>query len=415
MLRREANMDLRQRLAQLDHVGSLGTARPRRAVQSLEALLGGQEVEGGRGRFLLGRRRFPRDHHHGAVRLDQALALSARWLSRLGRDLEQMDFERVVFLDTETTGLSGGTGTYAFLIGLAWIEPDGICLEQLFMREHAEESAMLAYLADRLRGCGGLVTFNGKTFDVPLLATRFLMKRQRFDLEALPHLDLLHPSRRIWSLALPDCRLETLETRVLGAPRAADIPGREIPEAYFRYLNTGDGRELARVAEHNQCDLLALIGLVSRLARTLQAPLEERQPEEDLGLGRMLACLGETEAGGRLLTRALEAPLPAGARFRALLHLADLRRRAGDRQGAAVLLEQVLCEDPAHAVAAEEMAKHLEHRAGDLPRALALVAGVLERPDLTPARRAALEHRRQRLVRRLEGGTKVHPDLGRRP
>lgn len=408
-------MDLRQRLAQLDHSGCLGTTLPRRAPQSLEALLGGQEVEGERGRFLLCRRQFPRDHHHGMVRLDQALAMPDRWLSRLGRDLERMDLQRVVFLDTETTGLSGGTGTYAFLVGLAWIESDRICLEQLFMREHAEESAMLAYLADRLAGCGGLVTFNGKTFDVPLLATRFLMKRQRVDLGALPHLDLLHPSRRIWSQALPDCRLETLEDRILGAPRSADIPGREIPEAYFRYLHTGDGRELARVAEHNQCDLLALIGLVSRLARTLQAPLDPRQPEEDLGLGRMLACLGETEAGGRLLARALEAPLPAVSRLRALLHLADLRRRAGDRQGAALLLEQVLREDPAHAVAAEEMAKHLEHRVGDLPRALALVAGILDRPDLTPARRAALEHRRQRLLRRLEGGTKVHLDTGRRP
>ncbi|MGI5844248.1 MAG: ribonuclease H-like domain-containing protein [Candidatus Xenobium sp.] len=408
-------MDLRQRLARLDQVGSLKTARPRRAFQSLETLLGGEEVEGERGHFLLCRRHFPRDHYHGKVRLDQALALSARWLSRLGRDLEEMDLPRVVFLDTETTGLSGGTGTYAFLVGLAWFEPDGLCLEQLFMREYAEESALLAYLADRLRGCGGLVTFNGKGFDIPLLATRFLMKRQSFDLEALPHLDLLHPARRIWSLALPDCRLETLETRVLEAPRAGDIPGREIPEAYFRYLKTGDGREMARVAEHNQCDLLALIGLVSRLARTLQAPLEARRPEEDLGLGRMLAGLGETEDAGRLLTRALEAPLPVGPRFRALLHLADMCRRAGDRQGAQAFLEQILDEDPAHVVAAEEMAKHLEHRVGDLPRALALVDGVLERPDLTPARRAALEHRRQRLLRRLEGGRKVHPDFGRRP
>jgi len=408
-------MDLRQRLAQLDHSRGLGTPNTRLAPRPLEDLLGGEEVDGNRGRFLLCRRQFPRDHHHGMVRLDQALALPACWLSRLGRDLEQMDLQRVVFLDTETTGLSGGTGTYAFLVGLAWIEPDRICLEQLFMREHAEESAMLAYLADRLAGCGGLVTFNGKTFDVPLLATRFLMKRQRVDLGLLPHLDLLHPSRRIWSQALPDCRLETLESRILGAPRPADIPGRDIPEAYFRYLHTGDGRELARVAEHNQCDLLALIGLVSRLARTLQAPFDPRQPEEDLGLGRMLACLGEIESGGRLLARALEAPLPAGPRCRALLHLAELRRRSGDRQGAAALLERVLSEDPAHPVAAEEMAKYLEHRAGDLPRALALVAGVLERGNLTPARRVALEHRRQRLLRRLEGGTTVHLDPGRRP
>lgn len=408
-------MDLRERLAQLDRSSGLGTVGTRRPPPSLEELLGGEEVDGSRGSFLLCRRQYPRDHCHGLVRLEQAVDLPSRWLSRLGRDLERMELERVVFLDTETTGLSGGTGTYAFLVGLAWIEPERIHLEQLFMREHSEEAALLEYLAGRLRGCGGLVTFNGKTFDVPLLATRFLMKRQRFDLAALPHLDLLHPSRRLWSQALPDCRLETLESRILGVPRLADIPGRDIPEAYFRYLRTGDGRDLARVAEHNQSDLLALIGLVGCLARRLEEPLEARRPEEDLGLGRMLASLGETEAGGRLLARALEAPLPAASRCRARLQLARLRRRAGDIQGAVALFEQILQEEPSHPEAAEELAKHLEHRLGDVPGALALVAGVLQARELTPARRTALEYRHQRLLRRLEGGTKIHPDSRRRP
>jgi len=212
-------MNLRQRLEQLDRSGSLGPAPAPQPSASLEELLGGQEVSGPKGSFLVRHLVFPRDHRYGCACLASACALAPRWLPRLGRGLEGLDPTRLVFLDTETTGLSGGSGTYAFLVGLAWLEADRLCLEQLVMREHAEEAALLGHLARRLEGCGGLVSYNGKTFDVPLLQTRFMMKRLRVDLEGLPHLDLLHASRRLWSTGLPDCRLETLEHHVLGAPR----------------------------------------------------------------------------------------------------------------------------------------------------------------------------------------------------
>ncbi len=395
-------MNLRQRLEQLDRSGSLGPAPGARPSRSLEELLGGQEVSGARGAFLLRSLDFPRDHRYGCARLAGACALSPRWLPRLGRGLEDMDPQRLVFLDTETTGLSGGTGTYAFLVGLAWLEPDRLCLEQLLMREHAEEAALLDYLARRLDGCGGVVSFNGKTFDLPLLQTRFIMKRLRVDLEGLPHLDLLHASRRLWSTGLPDCRLETLEHHVLGAPRTADIPGRDIPETYFRYLRTGDGRGLARVADHNLRDLLALMGLTAHLAQALEAPLQGRPAQHDLGLGRWLAAMGEVEAGRTLLARALEGALPDPDRSPALLHLARLRRSAGDRLGAVALWRQVLQEDPSQPEAGEELAKHLEHQSRDQRGALDLVDRILARRDLPQARRKGLEHRRTRLVRLLQ-------------
>lgn len=396
-------MDLRQRLEQLDRSGALGPPpAPRPSSRSLEELLGGREVPGSKGCFFLSRREFPRTFRHGCACLEGAVALPARWLPHLGRDLDSMEPERLVFLDTETTGLAGGTGTYAFLVGLAWLEADRICLEQLIMREHSEEAALLEHVARRLDGCGGVVSFNGKSFDMPLLQTRFVMKRLRVDLDDLPHLDLLHPSRRLWSHGLPDCRLETLEHHILGAPRSNDLPGHLIPETYFRYLRTGDGRGLARVAEHNQRDLLALMGLAARLAQALESPLEGRPPEEDVGLGRMLARMGEGETGRVLLARALEGPLPTGSRQPAMLHLARMLRSQGDRQGAAGLWQQVLEEDPAHPEAGEELAKHVEHRVQDYRGALSLVDRVLARRDLAPARRQGLEHRRERLLRRLE-------------
>ncbi len=396
-------MNLRQRLEQLDRGGALNSAARARVPipGSLEELLGGYEVPGPRGSFLLCRRVFPRDHRYGCACLAGATALTPRWLPRLGRGLDRLDPRRLVFLDTETTGLSGGTGTYAFLVGLAWLEPDGLCLEQLLMREHAEEAALLEYLARRLEGCGGVVSYNGKTFDIPLLQTRFVMKRLRLDLEGLPHLDLLHPSRRLWSTGLPDCRLETMERHVLLAPRTADLPGREIPETYFRYLRTGDGHGLARVVEHNQRDLLALMGLTALLAQALEVPLEGRPPQHDLGLGRCLAAWGEVEAGTRLLTRALQGPLPGPFRGSALLSLARLRRRMGDRVGAVALWREVLQEDPSHPEAGEELAKHLEHQSRDPRGALDLVERILARRDLTRARRQALECRQARLSRQL--------------
>lgn len=389
--------DLRLRL---ERAGVLRRASLARGSASGSGRLGGVVVETSRGCFLLRRQEFPPGHRHGPWPLEQACRVPCR---RLG--LEGLDPRRALFLDAETTGLAGGTGTYAFLVGIAWFEEGWLRVEQLFMREHAEEAAMLEYLQRRLEACGGLVSFNGKRFDLQLLQTRYLMKRMGVDLEELPHLDLLHPARRLWGPGLPDCRLETLEARVLGKPRRGDVPGGVIPHLYFRYLRTGDEGGLVRVAEHNRRDLLALVGLAAGLACTLRDTFARRPPVEEAALGRMLVEMGEAEAGEALLERALERPLPWPARRGALLFLARRRRRRGDREGAARLWRAVLVEEPFHPEAVEGMAKHLEHRHGDYAAALRLVEGALSRRGLPPGRRRALEHRRRRLLRRLAVGS----------
>ena len=190
------------------------TRRPRRpAPQPIEEVLGGELVDTGEGTLLVVRREFPLTHQHGRQTLGAALEAPLDLLSAVARAERPVDdARRLLFLDAETTGLAGGTGTYAFLVGAAWLEDDRLVLVQHFMRDLDEEPALLAALRPLLERASGLVTFNGATFDLPLLETRFLMTRRRWP--ALPHLDLLRPARRVWTTCLADCRLATLEREI---------------------------------------------------------------------------------------------------------------------------------------------------------------------------------------------------------
>jgi uncharacterized protein YprB with RNaseH-like and TPR domain len=190
---------------------------------------------------------------------------------------EAADPSQWLFLDTETTGLAGGTGTYAFLVGLAWWDAGGLQVEQLFMRDHGEEHSVLTEIARHLRERRVLVTFNGKSFDWPLLDTRFRMTRTIAVPTLAAHLDFLHPARQLWRLELGSVRLQELERKVLNAEslgwsRQCDIDSSRIPEFYFDYLRGGAAEPLAGVFLHNRMDLRGLAALAGRVFRTLAAP-----------------------------------------------------------------------------------------------------------------------------------------------
>ena len=211
------------------------TRRPKRpAPAPIEEVLGGELVDTGAGPLLVVRREFPLSHQHGRQRLGAALEAPLELLSAMTRAEQPLaEARRLLFLDAETTGLAGGTGTYAFLVGAAWLEDDRLVLAQHFMRDFDEEPALLAALEPLLERASGVVTFNGSTFDLPLLETRFIMARGRWP-AALPHLDLLRPARRVWASCFADCRLATLEREVIGLVRDDDIPGGFIPRALLR-------------------------------------------------------------------------------------------------------------------------------------------------------------------------------------
>jgi uncharacterized protein YprB with RNaseH-like and TPR domain len=283
-----------------------------------------------------------------------------------------------LFLDTETTGLAGGTGTYAFLIGLAWWDAGGLQVEQLFMRDFAEEHSLLQELAARVAKRPVLVTFNGKSFDWPLLESRFTMTRKIAVPRLVAHLDLLHPARALWKLRLGSVRLVELERHVLDAPRLGwhrenDVASSMIPQYYFDYLRGGPAEPLAGVVRHNQMDLrglAALFGKINSLLDVGRAAMEETDSLDLLGLSRFLHRRGDANRARTTCERALDAGLPAAFRPQARRDLASLAKRRGDHHRAAALWQELLADPHDAAHACEQLAIHYERRVKDLPRAV---------------------------------------------
>lgn len=344
---------------------------------------------------------------HGCLR--RALELQPGTLSPLYTGLGGLSIRDALFFDTETTGLAGGSGTYAFLVGIGYYHGDRFVTEQFLMRDHGDEPALLELLTQRLRGRSGLVSFNGKTFDAQLLSTRYAMHRRSDPLSGLAHLDLLHICRRLWGASrLPDCRLETLEHRVLEAPRVDDTPGWMIPELFFTFLRDRNPTPLQGVIEHNRRDLLAMVGLCGVLSSVLSAASVEALPADPhlrLGLARLWSALGSHELADALYRNALSHPqLCEQARERGLTAWArDLKKRACAEQ-AALLWRRLLAYCPGHLEATVELAKWFEHQRKDYRAALLLVEGGLRDRTLTSSGRRALEHRADRLRLRVQGG-----------
>ena len=286
------------------------------------------------------------------------------------------DPQKWLFLDTETTGLAGGTGTYAFLVGIAWWDAGGLEVEQLFMRDFADEHSVLYELAERITERPVLVTFNGKTFDWPLLESRFTMTRRIAPPKLAAHLDLLHPSRALWKLRLGSVRLIELEQQVLDAERlgwrrADDVASALIPQLYFDYLRGGSAMPLASVVRHNQMDLRGLAALFGKINLMLA---EEEPGETDgrdlFGLSRFLYRRGEAPRAAKVCARAMEAGLPAEHRRQAMRELALMAKRRGDYLEAAKLWEGLL-NGSQHAIeACEQLAIHHERREKDFQRAM---------------------------------------------
>lgn len=287
------------------------------------------------------------------------------------------DPEKWLFLDTETTGLAGGTGTYAFLVGLAWWDSGGLQLEQMFLRDFSEEHSLLQELADRLSERPVLVTFNGKTFDWPLLENRFTMTRAIRVPQLAAHLDLLHPARALWKFRLGSVRLVELEQHVLDAARLGwrredDVIPAMIPQFYFDYLRGGSGHPLVGVVKHNQMDLRGLAALFGKINALLEAreSFDEEAASLDLfGLSKFLSRKGEHEMAHSACAKALDAGLPAEFRLRATKDLALMAKRRGDRKQAAQLWQELVAHPDDGIAACEQLAIHYERHERDFVRA----------------------------------------------
>ncbi len=344
-------------------------AKPREYAFPIEAVVSGEFRPTALGSTFVVEEVFDAGHRQGQVGLE--LANSLDMLGQWAGDphLHHLSPDQFAFLDTETTGLAGGTGTYAFLVGVGRFEGDRFRLAQFFMRGPAEEPALLAGLSDFLDGCQALVTFNGRGFDVPLLNTRYTLNAIPSPLKAMVQVDLLLLARRLWRRRLPSRALGYLETAILGAERTSDdVPGWYIPELYFRYLQTGDARPLKGIFYHNAMDILSLAALLNHMAGLLESPLERIDECLDMiSVANLFEDLGHGEAACRLYERGLELDLPAGEYEQTLRRLAVLHRRSG-RIEAAVNLWHRAAEDR-HLYAPVELAKYYEHHVKDVRQA----------------------------------------------
>ena len=376
---------------------------PRPATEPVERVVGGDLVDTGHGSLVVVHREYSLTHCHGAAPLGDALAAPLAVLARAARvEAELGSVDGLLFLDTETTGLAGGTGTYTFLVGVARILQRRLVVSQYFMRDFDDEPALLAALASLLADARAIVTFNGGGFDLPLLETRFVLGRRPWP-TTLPHLDLLRPSRRVWTGWLADCRLATLERSVLGLIREHDVPGGIIPLLYFDYLRSRRATPLRRVFEHNRADVLSLVALVGWFARAL-AQEDTVRPEELAGLGRLWEPV-DLERGLACYRAALGAGLPKSIARWTRLRLAWWEKRAARWDAACTLWEAARGHEIFDPRPWEELAKYHEHRTRDLPAARAIVQDAL---GLARARGAAsrvldaFAYRLDRLNRRLE-------------
>lgn len=303
--------------------------------------------------------------------------------------------EEICFLDTETTGLSHGAGTVAFLVGVGRFGPEGFIVRQYLMRDYDEEAFLLSHVAQDMENSSMLCTFNGATFDLPLLETRFTMQRMREQFPDRPHLDLLPVSRRVWKLRLKKCNLTSLEEAVLGMQRQDDLPGSLVPDRYFSFLKTGDFGLLEDILEHNAQDIVSLALILDRLMRLHEAPLLAQAPEDVFSLGRVYEKRGRQEKARMCYRAADQGTVSVLARGR----MAESYRRAGAYDEAERVYAAMARDRQGGMLPLIAMAKICEHKKRDIPAAIEytrraiVLAAEQEDGDMAP-----LQKRYQRLL-----------------
>ncbi|MBI4876188.1 MAG: ribonuclease H-like domain-containing protein [Acidobacteria bacterium] len=398
---------LRRRMARIDRKYADGPPAPppdprRPERYFVEEWLGGVEVETALGKHYECERTWQRHRRHGSMDISDLAELPADLLDAIsGGALAATPCARWAFLDTETTGLAGGSGTYAFLVGVGRITPEGFRLKQFFMRDYGEEPSLLAALAAHLEEFDILVTYNGKTYDQPLLETRYRMARARPPFTRLQHLDLLAGARRLWKLRLENCRLVNLETQILGVERQGDLPGDMIPYVYFEYLRTGEIGRLAPVFHHNAIDILTLACLTAIVPWAFRSPAEAplRHGADFVGLARWLLQSEQPGDAVALFRRAIELGLSDDLLFRTMWDVARIEKRMGRADAAlAVFTDLAASPNPFRIAALEELAKYYEHDERNYPMALEFTRVALQLSDTVELRK-----RESRLLKRAGG------------
>ncbi|MCO6453178.1 MAG: ribonuclease H-like domain-containing protein [Caldilineales bacterium] len=376
-------------------------------------LPGMEEVTNRYGSYLLRTIRYDLGHWQGNTTLGDLLAVSADIPATAARDpqLAGIDFRRVAFLDTETSGLAGGAGTIVFLTGVGAFEDDGYVVRQYFARNPAEEPAYLDDLNTQLQALDGVVSFNGKSFDLPLLRTRFLLSGLTPPANDLPHFDLLHPARRLWRARLGACNFGNLEIHILQHQRRGnDVPSWLIPSLWFRYARgEGNVSDMVSVLYHNLEDIVSMVPLAQVICATFAGEIEPH-PQDRVALARSLAAQGDLAGAESAYRQALDAQLNESIRIEAMMGLAQVLKRQKRRHLAVEFWETLAPMLDSQNIGPQiELAKYHEWESGDLARAAAWTQSALVRVQAwrpgyyRNQMMAELEHRMQRIQGKLAG------------
>ncbi len=404
-------VELRRRLKRLGRGQSRSTKRASSAALPTKGLPDGEVIDTTFGQTYRIVSQYDLDHLHGKSPLSNVLSFQPSLAADVTRkpEFREIPLDRLLFLDTETTGLVGGAGTLIFLVGVGYFEDDKFQLRQYFLRDPGEEMGMLDLLLGDIEKSAGFVTYNGQAFDLPILENRYIIAlRQQIPLLSSPNLDLLHLARRLWSRSLPDCSLTTVESHVLGVKRSeADVPGSWIPGMYLDYLRTGDASEMGRIIYHNLVDILSLVSLTGEvMSRFDKADVVSLSGSEALAVARWHQDSGRGTPAEEAFQRAISSSR-LELRLDALRWYTEHLKREGRRKDAVqwwIVWHELAASDQRPCI---ELAKYFEWEVRDFEEAYEWSQRALQSLTHWPAdwRRdkvwQEVENRLKRLTRKL--------------
>ncbi len=353
------------------------------------------------------------DTNHGAVSISEIDEIDPHFLKLAGKDenLCRLNLRRALFFDTETTGLAGGSGTYIFLAGVGYFEENQFIIKQFFLRDFPEEFVLLNELNELMKRFEGFVSFNGKSYDVPLLKDRFVIHQIKAKISHYPHLDLLHAARRVWKNRLPDCSLGSLERNIMNFQRNSDVPSYLIPQLYFEYLRNKDARPLEKVFYHNKIDILSLVSLTILLHHIHKAPFDLLKQKTDLlTLAKHYDNINQFQQHIFILENLIKSETNPIQKKALGIQLAFCYKRAGQIGQAVNLWHELIKAGNFRLEPYVELAKYYEHQVNDLRAAWQIIDAALKNLDLIEQlgtndclhqQRADLLHRQRRIKNKL--------------
>jgi len=368
-------------------------------------------IKNGQGKYLKTQKIYSKDYKHGLYEINNFFEeldnYSLKQITNTDTQMKKEDYkDNILFIDTETTGLMGGTGTVAFLIGVGYFKNNDFFIEQYLMRDYDEENAMLNDIKKLLLSFDIIVSFNGKSFDLPLIQTRLILNRLNMPDFNL-HVDLLHSARRIWSF-LDSCSLKSLEGNILNFKRIDDIEGNLIPSIFFRFIEVKDFELLKPILEHNSYDILSLVTLFTHLKEIHLGKHKQLSSHEFFHMGRIKEKQKDFANCIKYLKKAIKAAQEKNIKYRAYKKLSWQYKRINQYENAVKIWQKMIEEQESGIFPYVEMAKYLEHKQKDYKKALYYAEEakkLLNKNKMNTKNRKCniekIEHRRSRLLKRL--------------